>query len=103
MVVKDRLPYDALTALCERWGVAKLSFFGSALRDNFSSESDFDLVVDFPPERRMGLRFFELEAELEQILGRKVDFISGRGLAYTRNIEFRDEVARTAEVIYAAP
>lgn len=51
----------------------------------------------------MGLRFFELEAELEELFGRKVDLISRSGLTYTRNSEFRDEVQRTAQVIYAAP
>lgn len=103
MIVKERLPYNALAELCRRWGVTELSVFGSALRDDFSPESDVDLVVAFPRERRMGLEFFELEAELEELLGRKVDLISRRGLAYTRNAEFRDEVERTAQVIYAAP
>jgi len=103
MMVKERLPYDALVALCQRWGVTELSLFGSALRDDFASESDVDLLVSFAPDCRMGLKFFELEAELEELFGRKVDLISRSGLTYTRNSEFRDEVQRTAQVIYAAP
>lgn len=42
----DNLP-DALAAFCERWRIAKLTLFGSILRDDFSPKSDVDILVSF--------------------------------------------------------
>jgi predicted nucleotidyltransferase len=40
----------AIKDLCERYRVKELSIFGSALRNDFSSASDIDLLVEFEPE-----------------------------------------------------
>lgn len=41
------LDYEKIVGFCERSHVCKLSFFGSVLRDDFSSDSDVDILVEF--------------------------------------------------------
>ena len=76
----------------------KLALFGSVLRDDFSSASDVDVLVEFEPGTRMGLRFFSLQDELSKILRRQVDLNTEGFLSRY----FRDEVLAEAETIYDA-
>lgn len=65
---------DRIAAFCRRHGIAKLSLFGSILRDDFRPDSDIDVLVEFPPGARVSL--FELGGmllELTEMLGRTVD------------------------------
>ena len=39
---------------CRQYHVRELVLFGSALRDDFDSNSDVDLLVDFEPEAHAG-------------------------------------------------
>ncbi len=36
-----------MTKLCRRWKIQELAVFGSALRVDFDSESDIDILVTF--------------------------------------------------------
>ena len=42
------------------------------LRDDFRPDSDLDVIVEFEPGHAPGLRYFAMERELSEILGRKV-------------------------------
>ena len=87
-----------IEALCERYGVARLSVFGSLLHaGEFGPESDFDFLVEFLPGTKVGL--FELAGialDLEDLLGRKVDM----GMPSSLSRYIRDEVLAEAEVFY---
>lgn len=79
----DRLPlcFDRarLAAFCRDRGIARLSVFGSILREDFDpSRSDVDVLADFMPGalRGVGFRFFGYGDELADILGRPVDLCS---------------------------
>ena len=90
---------EALAEFCRRHGIARLSLFGSALRGEARPDSDVDLLVEFLPERRIGLiGLAAVERELSAMIGRKVDLRTPRDLSP----RFRDEVLRTAAVQYAA-
>jgi predicted nucleotidyltransferase len=53
-------------------GVKSLAIFGSVARDQARPDSDVDILVEF--DRPIGLfEFFELQEQLEDILGRSVD------------------------------
>lgn len=70
------LPFEAISAFCRKWQITRLEVFGSALRDDFRADSDIDSLATFAPDSRWSL--FDLAAmqcELEDILGRKVDFV----------------------------
>lgn len=83
---------------CRRHHIRKLALFGSVLRDDFGPESDVDVLVEFDPEHVPGLAFFEMEAELSELLGRKVDLNTAGFLSPY----FVDEVLAEAEVQYVA-
>jgi predicted nucleotidyltransferase len=58
--------------LSTKYGVRSLSLFGSAARNEASSSSDVDLLVEFDrPVGYFGL--FALQDRLESLLGCKVD------------------------------
>jgi predicted nucleotidyltransferase len=67
-----------LSAHCDelqKMGVVSLAVFGSVARDEFTPQSDIDLLVEF--DRDVGLfHLFEIQHRLEEIIGvQKVDLI----------------------------
>lgn len=91
----------AMAQLCREFGVARLSVFGSAVRDDFDAErSDIDLLVEFRPEAGAGLlALVRLEDKLTELFDRKVDLLTPDGLSkYLRN-----EVLASAEPLYVSP
>jgi predicted nucleotidyltransferase len=98
--VKARIeiPKEALADFCRRNHIRRLAFFGSVLRDDFTPESDVDVLVEFEPGARVGLRFFGMERELSEILKHKVDLNTPGFLSKY----FRDDVIARAEVLYDA-
>jgi len=92
------IPKDEIAEFCRRNHIHRLALFGSVLRDDFTPQSDVDVLVEFEPDARVGLRFFALEEELAGILGRKVDLNTSGFLSKY----FRDEVIAEAEVQYDA-
>src|SRR5947208_7679107 len=69
------IPHDRIAEFCRKWGIRKLSFFGSVTRDDFDPQrSDVDVLVEYHNPKRV--TFFDLsraEQELATIFGRKVD------------------------------
>lgn len=92
-------PREAVAALCRRYGVARLSLFGSILTPAFRADSDVDILVEFLPETRIGyLGMGRFQAELSDLLGRKVDLRTPDELSRY----FRADVVREARVQYVA-
>jgi hypothetical protein len=91
------LPSDALRQFCQTNGIRKLSIFGSALRDDFSDDSDVDVLVEFRPGHRVGLfGMGSLQIALSEMFGRAVDLRTPADLSR----HFRDEVVASARVAY---
>ncbi len=90
------LDKERLAEFCQRHHIRKLALFGSVLRDDFTPESDIDILVEFEPGHVPGLAFFAMEDELSNLLGRKVD-LNTRGWL---SEYFRDEVEAEAQVQY---
>lgn len=81
----------------------ELSLFGSALRDDFRSDSDIDLLVRFAADAEWSLLDqARMERELEDLLGRKVDLVSRAGIERSANWVRRQEILETSRPIYAA-
>jgi len=91
------IPKDKIAEFCRRHHIRQLSIFGSALRDDFEPDSDIDVLVEFKPGHVPGFAFFAMEAQLSEILGRKVDINTPNFLSRY----FRDQVLQEAEVQYA--
>ena len=93
------IPESAIADLCRRYKVARLSLFGSILRDDFDDASDIDFLVEFEPDARTSL--FELGGmlmELRTLLGREIDLRTPMDLSQ----HFRNDVLRQARTLYAA-
>ena len=93
------MPKDSIAEFCVRNRVRRLSLFGSVLREDFSPDSDVDVLVEFEPGTRVGLiRLSGLEIELGTILGRKVDLNTPGFLSKY----YRDQILAEADVQYDA-
>jgi len=91
------IPREKVAEFCKRNHIRKLALFGSVLREDFQSNSDIDVLVEFESGHVPGLAFFSMEAELSDMLGRKVDLNTPNFLSPY----FRDKVLAEAEVFYA--
>jgi len=67
------VPRHKIKAFCQKHHIRSLAFFGSFIRNDFRSDSDIDVLVEFEPGHTPGYDFFLLEEELSRLLGRKVD------------------------------
>jgi uncharacterized protein len=81
---------------CQRHSIRKLSLFGSVLRDDFTPESDVDLLVEFESGKTPGLAIITMEDELSNTINRRIDL---RTLADLSRY-FREQVQAEAMVIY---
>jgi uncharacterized protein len=89
---------DKIAEFCKGNHIRKLSVFGSYLGENFRSDSDIDILVEFFSDHTPGMiRLVRMENELSSILGCKADIRTAEDLSRY----FRQEVIETAEVKYA--
>ena len=89
---------ERLEEFCRRHHIAKLSLFGSVLRDDFRPDSDIDVLVEFEPGHVPGFGIIAMQDELSQLTGRKVDLRTPGDISRY----FREKVVREARVEYAA-
>ena len=73
--------------LINKYPIASIGLFGSIVRDDFSINSDIDIIIEF--NRPIGIEFITLADELEKKLDRKVDLVSRAGIKpkYFKEIE----------------
>ncbi len=77
-----------------------MALFGSVLRDDFSPESDVDILVSFRPDARRTLfERVDMETEVEGLFGHKIDLVVKKGL---RNPFRRRAILRSRQVMYVA-
>ena len=92
-----------MTDACRRYGVTRLSAFGSAAReDGMREDSDVDLIAEFGPSndgRGLADRYLDFAEEAERVLGRKVDLLTENSI---RNPVFRSQVEVDRKVLYEA-
>ena len=99
-VTKKRIdiPHNRVEAFCRTNGIRRLALYGSVLRDDFSPDSDVDVLVEFQPGTRVGLSFVRIQNELSTLLGRRVDLHTPNSLSKY----FRNEVLAEAKQLYVA-
>jgi predicted nucleotidyltransferase len=90
------IPREKIADFCRRHHIRRLALFGSVLRDDFTPDSDVDVLVEFEPGKTPGFAFFGMQDELSEILGRRVDLNTPNDLSRY----FRDDVLRQAEAVY---
>lgn len=70
---------EQIRALGARYGVRRIRVFGSTARGEAGAGSDLDLLVEYA-SGQSGLAFVALCDELEELVGRRVDVVTERGL-----------------------
>lgn len=99
--LSEQRPAD-IARLCQRRGIRRLEVFGSAARgtDFDPATSDADFLVEFDAAAKNGLDgYYALKADLEALLGRKVDLVEPAAL---RNPDVLRGVNSARELVYAA-
>lgn len=92
----------AIEDLCQRYRIARLDVFGSALRDDFRpGESDLDLLVEFGPmspyERADA--YFGFLDELRSMVGVEIDLVVSGAV---KNRIIAADIESTRQAFYAA-
>jgi predicted nucleotidyltransferase len=92
--------YNDIVRLCEKYGINELSIFGSSIRDDFSQNSDVDILVSFGKTSEITLfDIMDIEKEFSQLLKREVDIVEKEAL---KNPIRKNKILSTREIIYAA-
>jgi predicted nucleotidyltransferase len=94
--VRIEIPHDRIVDFCRRHHIRRLALFGSVLRDDFTPDSDVDVLVEFDEGKTPGFVYFTMQEELSDILGRRADLKTPNELSKY----FRDEVLAEAEELY---
>lgn len=93
------LQYDQakLEEVCRKNGVEFLGVFGSFIHGDTRPDSDVDMLVRFSPTGTKGLfGLVQMQYDLEEIIGRKIDLVTEGFLSKY----FRDEVISETKPIY---
>jgi len=96
-LLRERLPVEELRSFCLRHPIQEMWVFGSVL-DDWRPDSDVDLLVRFLPDQDIFLTL-DLEEELEQMLGRKVDLVEADSVT---NPFIRKHIREHRVLIYGA-
>ena len=98
--IQIAVPKKEITSFCQRWKIVEFGLFGSALRDDFETSSDVDVLVSFASDSLISLfDLAQMQIELTGLFGRPVDILEKEGL---RNPFRKREILKTVKVIYAA-
>jgi predicted nucleotidyltransferase len=93
------LNYDDVVHLCKQYYINELSIFGSSIRDDFTKNSDIDILVSF--NKNAGITLFDimnLEREFSLLLNRKVDIVEKEAL---KNPIRKNKILSSRRIIYA--
>jgi len=91
------IPIQSIREYCAAQPIRKLSLFGSVLRDDFSKESDIDVLIEFEPDSAVTyFDLFDMQETLTTLLEHQVDLLTPNALSPY----FRDEVLQQAVTIY---
>ncbi len=96
------IPHEEIAQFCKKWKIAEFFLFGSALREDFRSDSDVDVLVTFAPDARHGLfDMARMKRELAGIFGRDVDLLTRPSVEASPNYIRRKAILNSAVLIYA--
>ena len=94
------LSYSDVINLCKKYCINELSIFGSSIRDDFTQNSDVDVLVSFEQNSEITLfDIMELEKEFSLIINRKVGIVEKESL---KNPIRKKKILSTREIIYVS-
>ena len=103
MSARIAIDRERIADFCRRWKIVEFALFGSVLRDDFRPDSDIDVLVSFARDAKWRLfDVVQMEEELEQLFGRKVDLVERRAVERSENYIRRRHILQHNEPIYVA-
>jgi len=84
-----------IISILVKHGIKRILVFGSYARNEATTKSDLDLIVDFPEGTSL-LDHIGIEIELSEALNMKIDLLSRNGISPY----IKDHVLKEAIVIY---
>jgi predicted nucleotidyltransferase len=93
----DSLTIDLLKDFFRTRPVLKAWLFGSYAKGMADDQSDVDILVDLDYSQRIGLRFIQMQIDLEKLLRTKVDLVSSNGVS----VHIKPLIDREKKLIYA--
>ena len=93
----DSLRIENLKDFFSTQPVLKAWLFGSFSKGLADAQSDVDILVDLDYSQRIGLRFIQMQIDLEKILQTKVDLVSSNGIS----VHLKPFIDREKKLIYA--
>lgn len=101
MQTNFHVSYDALEEACRKWGVEKVMLFGSVLRDDFTDQSDIDLLLQFKPDVVHSLFTYDrMHDDFRKAFDREVDIVNLQGLQSSRNEIRKHNIISSAKDFY---
>jgi predicted nucleotidyltransferase len=89
-----------LKPFCKRHHVTRLEVFGSLARGETLCGSDIDLLATFQHDVHLGWDFYDLQKEVEDILGCEVDLLPRRSVERVENDIRRRSILESTREIY---
>lgn len=97
------IPKNEIEEFCRQSHIRSFGLFGSVLRDDFRPGSDIDVLVEFEEGQEPDLfRILDLQNQLAEILGHKVDLVERRAVEKNENYIRRRHILESVELIYVA-
>ena len=92
-----------LVRFCQKWQITEFALFGSVLRDDFTANSDIDVLITFAPQAKRSLfDLIQMRDELTELSGRKVDVLTRKSVEQSHNWLRRQNILNSAQVIYVS-
>jgi len=94
---------ERIAEFCRKWQITEFALFGSVLREDFSPDSDVDVLVTFAADAPWSLfDIVEMEAQLKDIFGREVDLVERAAIEKSENYIRRKHILAAVETLYVA-
>jgi hypothetical protein len=102
-MMKIELPEERIKGFCRKWKIVEFSLFGCVLREDFRPDSDVDVMVSFIPGAGWSLLdVVEMERELGEALGHRVDLVERSAVERSDNYIRRRHSLNSSEPVYVA-
>ena len=97
MKSRIEIPTDVVADFCQRHQIRRLAL----LRDNVTSKSNVDVLVEFAPDVKVSFfRLARIEEELSEVLDRPTHMMTFKSIERSPNPLFKEAIIDSAEIQY---